>query len=107
VVGRIRAISREGVAGVSERANICIGIVGEAVATVIVSGTAAGNYDTSLSEGAPRLSSGADALASLTVMVGGVRAIDWEGVASVGNRAQSSSGLKAQTISAGVPSSAA
>ncbi len=52
------------------------------------------------------MTGGADALKGLTVVVSGSRAVSGEGVASIGQRAQSSIRSEGQTVSAAVVSGA-
>lgn len=74
---------------------------------IIVGGTTAGNVDARLGSRAPRLTSRANALKSLAIVVSGSRAISRNVVASVGKRTPSGSSFESQTVSTVIIGSAA
>ncbi len=75
--------------------------------TVVMGSTAAGNSNARLGGVTPRLAGGADALKGLTVVVSGGGTVSRNIVAGSGQRAQSGSGPKRETVSARIIGSAA
>ena len=76
--------------------------VGQAVSAGVVGGATRGDLDASVELVAPGVTSGADALSGLTVVIFGKRALFGDVVAGVGQSAQASSWQVSQTVSAAV-----
>jgi len=100
-------IGRDIVTRVSQRAPSGSSLKSHASTAIVVSQTAAGNGDARLGSLTPRLTSRADALKGLTIVVSGSRAISREVVASVGKRAPSGSTVESETSSTVIMSGAA
>ncbi len=81
------------------------GLKSQAVSTSIMSDTTGRNFNASLLSAAPGLSSWANALASLAIVV--QRTVGWNLVASIGQRTPVESGQESSTSSAVVMSRAA
>jgi hypothetical protein len=106
VVSGSRAVSGEGVASIGQRAQSSIRSEGQTVSAAVVGSATRGNSNTCLSSNTPAEVGGADALKSLTVVVSGSRAVSGEGVASIGQRTQSSIRSESEAVSTVVVGSA-